>query len=314
MYVVNRPRPVRVAMAVPPPSYLDGVPRRMCTALVDALTRDGHDVVTGPAGELLPDGDVDLVHVHTAAAVPDRIPVVRTVHEDRTGPLDGPILVAVSYAQQRRRPDVPWDRVVHYGVEAPGPRRHGGTGPVLWLGRMRPSDGPDLAVAACRAAGLPLVLAGRYAGPGERHYYRAAIVPLLGADTRVVLDPTGCRRERLLAAAGCLLAPARCGEPAGVDLLDAMGAGVPVVATTTGPAPELVRHGETGLLCGDLADLPSALRAVAGIDPATCVRHVRERFPVAAMTRRYVELYRRVRHDHGIDAQPRPAPRWPVNG
>ena len=56
----------------------------------------------------------------------------------------------------------------------------GPDGPVLWLGRFSPDKAPELAAAACRAAGLPLVLAGRCSEPSECRYYRRAVRPLLG--------------------------------------------------------------------------------------------------------------------------------------
>ncbi len=315
---INGPRPVRVAMILPPKPYLDGVPRRMCDALVDGLIRDGQRVTTVPVGGSLPAGAFDLVHVHRAgdagAVGGGRTPVVWTVHGDPTGVVRGAVLVAVSAVQRRWWPDVRWDRVVHHGVEATGPVRRRPAGPALWSGRMRPEHGADLAVAAARTAGRSLILAGSSTGPAEQGYYRTVIVPLLGPDVRVVPDPTGHRRPRLLAAAACLLVPGRHPEPSGIALLDAMAAGVPVVTTTTGPAPELVVHEHTGLLCHDVVDLPAALLAVRAIDPGACVRHIRERFSVAAMTRRYVELYRRVCRDRGIDSQATTRSPWPFNG
>jgi glycosyltransferase involved in cell wall biosynthesis len=82
-------------------------------------------------------------------------------------------------------------------------------------------------------------------------------------------------------------------------LLEAMAAGRPVVATPVGGTPELVVDGETGLLVPprDPEALAAALRRV--LDDRELaerlgeagLRRVSERFTLAAMTRRMLELY-----------------------
>jgi glycosyltransferase involved in cell wall biosynthesis len=55
-------------------------------------------------------------------------------------------------------------------------------------------------------------------------------------------------------------------EPLGLVVMEAMACGVPVVATRVGGIPEVVRHGENGLLVepGDVDGLAGALRSVLG--------------------------------------------------
>jgi glycosyltransferase involved in cell wall biosynthesis len=53
-------------------------------------------------------------------------------------------------------------------------------------------------------------------------------------------------------------------------MLEAMATGTPVVALNRGAVPELVRHGETGLICEDPAGLPKALREAGELNPAAC--------------------------------------------
>lgn len=69
---------------------------------------------------------------------------------------------------------------------------------------------------------------------------------------------------RLLAAADIFVLPAR-HEAFGIVLLEAMSAGVPVVATRTGGIPEIVSAGETGILAepGDPVGLARALLELA---------------------------------------------------
>jgi sugar transferase (PEP-CTERM/EpsH1 system associated) len=71
--------------------------------------------------------------------------------------------------------------------------------------------------------------------------------------------------RRLLAAADVFLLTS-VSEGIPVTVLEAMAAGVPVVATAVGGVPELIRHEESGLLApaGDAAGLADALVRLAG--------------------------------------------------
>ncbi|HMR31938.1 MAG TPA: glycosyltransferase family 4 protein [Geminicoccaceae bacterium] len=70
------------------------------------------------------------------------------------------------------------------------------------------------------------------------------------------------------AGASLFVLPSICDEPFGIPLVEAMAAGLPVVATRTGGIPEIVADGETGLLVerGDADGLASAILALLG-DP-----------------------------------------------
>jgi len=90
-------------------------------------------------------------------------------------------------------------------------------------------------------------------------------------------------------------------EGLGSAALLAMSAGVPVIASKIGGLPEIVRHGETGLIVeNNAAAIADAIRKVLA-DPerarrlgAAGRRSVRERFTVDHMVRRTMEVYRQV--------------------
>jgi glycosyltransferase involved in cell wall biosynthesis len=255
---------------------------------------------------MLERGGFDVVHDHTWAglvAAPGRpVPTVATVHGSPTGQLGDLLvnvdravaLVAISDAQRRQNPDVAWAATVHNGLArtGDGKSRPSPDGPVLWLGRFSETKGPDLAIEACRAAGLRLVLAGKANEPAEQAYLDEEIGPLLHDGVEVVLNADRERTEELLRAARCLLLPIRWEEPFGMVMVEAMAAGTPVVALNRGAVEEVVVPGRTGLICDDPADLPEALHAVAGFDPADCVAHVRNRFSAERMAIGYERVYR----------------------
>src|SRR6266508_3956987 len=192
---------------------------------------------------LLAEGRFDVVHDHSVSGslnAPQReVPTVVTVH----GPADTELgdfyaalgdsvdLVAISDAQRRRRPGLPWAATVHNALDpdwfVPAARPDG---PVLWLGRFCADKGPDLAIHACRAAGLPLVLAGKCSEATEMAYLDEHVRPLLGSDVELVRNADRTMADRLLAQARCLIMPIRWHEPFGMVMIEAMASGTPVVA------------------------------------------------------------------------------------
>ena len=90
-------------------------------------------------------------------------------------------------------------------------------------------------------------------------------------------------------------------EGLGSGALLATSAGVPVVASNVGGLPEIIRHGENGLLVDNTPSaIAAAVRELLG-DPAlarrlgeAARRTVMERFTVDQMVRRTMEVYRQV--------------------
>ena len=102
--------------------------------------------------------------------------------------------------------------------------------------------------------------------PGRRRARRAAVERLaaeLGLGDAARLLGTRADVPELLATAHCVLLASDY-EGCPLSVLEAMAAGVPVVATAVGGIPELVADGETGLLTprGDAQALARALETV----------------------------------------------------
>jgi glycosyltransferase involved in cell wall biosynthesis len=260
---------------------------------------------TAKVNRLLADGEFDIVHDHTtdgALTAPlRRVPTVVTVHGAVDGELgdyfaalgDGARLVAISQAQRLQRPRLPWVATVHNAlpaemVEGPSPNPDG---PVLWLARFNPDKGPDLAIEACRAAGLPLVLAGKANELNEERYLDNVIRPMIGDGVELVVNGERELIRELIRKARCLIMPIRWSEPFGMVMIEAMAAGKPVIGLRRGALPELVREGVTGWLCDTVEELPAALHRAGELDCEECVRHVRANFCAALMARRYERAY-----------------------
>jgi glycosyltransferase involved in cell wall biosynthesis len=122
----------------------------------------------------------------------------------------------------------------------------------LVVSRLAPEKGVDVAIDACRIAGVPLVVAGD--GP-EHDALRARAGQ---ADVRFEGRVDDRALERLRAGAAVAIVPSRSAETFGMAAAEGMAAGVPVVASEIGALPELVE--ESALVKpGDATELARAI-------------------------------------------------------
>ncbi|MCH5670916.1 glycosyltransferase [Streptomyces gilvus] len=182
--------------------------------------------------------------------------------------------LCISAAQREvlARAGMPAERlaVKHNFVPDPDVRRTGPGEHVLYLGRLAEAKGVRLLMAAWDelaaggGVGVPLVIAGT--GPLEPEVTAWAAgrddVHHVG-----LLDPAECRKA--VARSVAVVAPSTWLEAFGLVVVEAMAAGVPVVAAGHGAFVELVDDGVTGLLHepGDSASLASGIRRIAA-EPA----------------------------------------------
>lgn len=109
----------------------------------------------------------------------------------------------------------------------------------LCVGRLVEEKGFDIAVRAARGAGVALRIAG--SGPAEGRLRELGA----GADVQLLGQLEGSELERVRRGAGVLLCPSRCEEQSPYAVLEAMAAGVPVLASSLGGLPELAGESAT---------------------------------------------------------------------
>ena len=136
----------------------------------------------------------------------------------------------------------------------------GSGGYALYAGRLAAEKGVADAIAACRAAGVPLVVAGD--GP-DADALRAAA----GPDVRFMGRVGAGELAALRAGAAVALVPSRYEEILPLAALEAMAAGLPVVASSAGGLAEVVP--EAGLHPpGDVAAMAARIGALWGDEAA----------------------------------------------
>jgi glycosyltransferase involved in cell wall biosynthesis len=151
---------------------------------------------------------------------------------------------------------VPNPVTVHTDSRVQAENNHG----FLYLGRLEETKGPDLACAAARAAGVPLLLAGTGAlmDPLRAQYPE---FEFLGAIPRSDV-PQVMQRAR------CLLMPSRYPEPYGMVATEALWSGVPVICSDTALLANQIEAIEAGFGCPprDVVRFSALLRELARDD------------------------------------------------
>jgi glycosyltransferase involved in cell wall biosynthesis len=202
-------------------------------------------------------------------------------------------VVPSDFARERLRAlgaPLPWDRV-HViapplralagedardsgGAVAAGP---GAGSYALVVSRLAPEKGVDVAIDACRLAGVPLVIAGDGPQRAQLQARAGGGASTGGASTSGALTGAGrgggsvtfagrvddAELARLRAGASIALVPSRAAETFGLAAAEAMAAGLPVAASRVGALPELLD--EHALVApGDPHALARAIGQLAG--------------------------------------------------
>ncbi len=254
----------------------------------------------------------DVIHDHTLAgpwvgAALSEVPVVVTNHGPFAGELSSVFrclssclpIIAISTAQARAAGPGGVATIIHHGLDVSQVEFSAGPGDhALFVGRMSPDKGVHVAIDIARRAGVPLVIAAKMREASEREYFESMVRPLLGPGVEYVGEVTRHEHAALHAGATCLINPLQWNEPFGLVAIEALAAGVPVVATPRGAMPEIVINGRTGFLETDVEQLAQAVTAVSSLDRAECRRDVEARFSMARMARDHERFYRGVLAAH----------------
>jgi glycosyltransferase involved in cell wall biosynthesis len=241
----------------------------------------------------------DVVSQHAfdapAFALAVRMPVLHTLH---LPPIVDAVVAAASRVEPSRLATVSrsgqaaWraagvevEQVLFNGV--PDMPAHGSPDPAaLIAGRISPEKGIEDALAAARAAGLAV----RVAGP---HYDPAYAVDLGGAERLGALP----RSELLevMARSAVTICAVRWDEPFGMVAAEAQMAGCPVAAYGRGAMPEVVEDGVSGFLAApdDIDALIGAVRRCVTLDRAAVHASARRRLSLDAAVDRYEQALQR---------------------
>ena len=247
---------------------------------------------------------IDVVHLHGVDfdhyAPRADVPVLATLHlppgwyAPAAFHLPGVHLQCVSASQRQRcPPGAHLVRDVENGVDLdafhPAHRRRGYA---IALGRICPEKGFHFALRAARAAGMPLLLAGRvFDYEIHRRYFHDEIAPLLDGARRFVGPIGATQKRRLLGAARCVVVPSLAPETSSLVAMEALASGAPILAYAAGALSDIVEHGRTGFIARSVDELGQLMLRAGDLRPKDCRAAAERRFSARRMTAEYLGLY-----------------------
>ena len=241
--------------AAPPPA--PGVAMAI-REMLDAIASRAPDVISqhafdAPAFE--GSHGVPILHtLHMPPLVPAVVAAARAIDARSLATVSASCLAAW------RAAGVEVGRVLRNGVEAEA--ETGVDAPervALVAGRISPEKGIEDAIAAARATGLPVRLAGAHYDPDYEVDLRG--VEVLGQLTRRDL-------RQVMARSAVTICAVRWEEPFGLVAAEAQMSGCPVAAYRRGAMPEVIEEGVGGYLAtpDDVRDLANAIKRCLTLD------------------------------------------------
>ena len=252
----------------------------------------------------------DLIHCHmdvSAFSYVDLIdtPTVHTTHGIIPSHLE-PLwrdasqqnFVSISDSQRRNDLDLNYVSTVYNGINTeifPFHAQPDKESPYLaFLGRISPQKGPHLAIEIAKRTGWHLKIAGKVDSV-DVDYYEHQVKPYIdGEQIEFVGEANHKQKCRLLGGATATLFPITWAEPFGLVMAESMAVGTPVIAIEMGSTPEVIAHGKTGFLCGDVEHCIAALAKIDRLNRRHCREHILSNFSVRQMVDGYEEVYRQL--------------------
>lgn len=200
------------------------------------------------------------------------------------------VAVSESLARQWRPFLANGCKVVHNGIDTKfWDRKRESSDYLLCYGRLVPNKGIDIALAVAHALDLPLKIAGART---DTNYYNSQIEPLLDSKREYVGHQSHDQISRLYRHAKAALFPIRWEEPFGLATVEAMAAGVPVVAFDRGAFSELIGTEEGIITPRTTVDaMCEGVQNVHRLNPDK-IKARGQSFPLSKMCDRYLTLYR----------------------
>lgn len=230
------------------------------------------------------EGLCQISTLHGRLDLPDLVPVY---NEFSSMPV-----VSISYAQRRPLSWINWVGNVHHGLPPKSFSLDSGSGKYLaFLGRISPEKRPDRAIEIATTLGIPLKIAAKV-DRADAQYFEGEIRPLLDNPlVEFIGEITDAEKQEFLGSALACLMPIDWPEPFGINMIEAMACGTPVVAFGHGSVPEIITNGFNGFIVNSMEEAISAVSRVHTLSRRDCRSVFEERFTSARMASDYLRIY-----------------------
>lgn len=250
--------------------------------------------------------DFDIIHSHFSLnssfyAPLVGVPTVQSLHipiNEESRPLldffKDNNYVSFSLAQRKQLPELNWVANIYHGLDLlefefnPHPKDH-----LLYLGRVTAEKGTHLAIEAAKAAGVPIIIAGR-SYPDENYWHEFIEKQIDGKMVTYVGEADYESKKELLKNAKAMLFPTQVEETFGLAMIEALASGTPIIGWDNGSVAEVVQDKETGYVVSSTKDMIKAIGAIDKISREACRQRAINLFSIEKMVTGYEKVYLRV--------------------
>lgn len=166
---------------------------------------------------------------------------------------------------------------------------------LLFLGRVSPQKGVDIAIRVARKCKIKLIIAGKMVD-ADAEYLKKKVIPRIDGKNVAYLGEVGLSAKiKLLRNARAILQPISYFEACSNTILEAAACGTPVVAFNKGSNRELIDHKKTGFVVRNENEMISAIKRLDEIKRPACRRRAKRLFSVERMADGYLSLYKKIK-------------------
>lgn len=247
----------------------------------------------------------DIIHTHFSLlgchfSTIIKTPTLHSIHSPITPELYPHLLkykkekfISFSLAQREQMPELNWVANIYHGIDTKiyafndTPEDY-----VLYLGRITQDKGVHHAIAAAKAAGVRLIIAGL--SNHNEGYWAKQIEPHIDGVSVQFFGPANMEQKiKLMQNARALLFPTLAKETFGLVMIEAMSCGTPVIGFNEGAVKEVIQDKETGFVVKTEKQMVAAIKKIKKISRQATRARAENFFSLERMARGYERVYQR---------------------
>lgn len=163
---------------------------------------------------------------------------------------------------------------------------------LLYIGRICPDKGTDLAAKAAIESGKKLIIAGNVSGAHYK-YFNKTIRPFVDNKKIIYMGEVDFKTKiKLYQGALATLFPIQWNEPMGTVLIESMACGTPVIAFDRAAVREIVKDKESGFIVkdGDMEGMAAAVRDVSKLERIRVRQWTENNFSIAQEAEKFEKI------------------------
>jgi glycosyltransferase involved in cell wall biosynthesis len=167
---------------------------------------------------------------------------------------------------------------------------------LVYLSRMSYYKGALQFIELCKNANMKGVLMGSDRYVEDPGFVMEVMRRCDGKQIQYMGEVSHDLKTHYLQSAKALISPLlnEYAEVFGLNIVEAMATGTPVIATKSGATPEVIKDSVTGFVVDSCVNIPTFLKKLDSISSKNCRKWVEENFTKELMAERYIELCKRV--------------------